>query len=342
MIKVNFDDLLNNSDLSEKIEQAFGRDGLGIILVSNIPGYSKARQQLLPFGRKLSSLPTDVLKKLEHPESKYNVGWSHGREKIGGGKLDILKGSFYANPIKDVPSENPELVRSFPDTLSPNIWPKDSLPEFEQAFKNLGKIIVYVGQYIGRQCDNYIKKQLHPMISPRMEIPPIIEPAVSSDTPRGRLLHYFKVDHKLMEKDDWCKWHKDHGALTGLTSAMFFDANSGQEIQNPDPNCGLWIRTSENMDIKIIIPPDCLAFQIGETSQILSHGLLKATLHCVSPINQPGITRTTYATFMQPNSDSCIDPIFSHENINSSIGVDRYKYPMTFGEFSQITVNQNY
>lgn len=23
---------------------------------------------------------------------------------------------------------------------------------------------------------------------------------------------------------DWCGWHNDHGTLTGLTSAMYFDS----------------------------------------------------------------------------------------------------------------------
>lgn len=143
----------------------------------------------------------------------------------------------------------------------------------------------------------------------------------------------------MREKDDWCKWHKDHGALTGLTRAIFFDEKSGQEIENPDTNCGLWIRNYQHEDVKITIPDDCLAFQIGETSEIMSGGLLKATLHCVSPINRSGISRTTFATFMQPNSDTVIDTVLQN---GSSIDIDRYKAHMTFGEFSQMTVNQNY
>ena len=32
----------------------------------------------------------------------YNVGWSHGKEKLGD-KPDFAKGSFYANPLFDEP-----------------------------------------------------------------------------------------------------------------------------------------------------------------------------------------------------------------------------------------------
>lgn len=31
----------------------------------------------------------------------YQVGWSHGREKLEGDKLDLGKGSFYFNPLTD-------------------------------------------------------------------------------------------------------------------------------------------------------------------------------------------------------------------------------------------------
>jgi hypothetical protein len=180
MIKISFHDLSNASDLTKEIGNAFGPDGLGILFVYDIPGYIEARKQLLNVGLKLAQLPQSSLDKLEDRVSNYNIGWSHGKEKIGGGKFDLLKGSFYANPIKDIPSDNVMLVDKYPDTLSPNIWPTDSLPELEPAFKRLGKIIVHVGKFIGKQCDNYIRHKLD------MNIPPLIEAAVSSDTPKSR------------------------------------------------------------------------------------------------------------------------------------------------------------
>jgi hypothetical protein len=41
-------------------------------------------------------------KALEHEPSMYNVGWSHGKEKLGD-TPDFAKGSFYANPLYDEP-----------------------------------------------------------------------------------------------------------------------------------------------------------------------------------------------------------------------------------------------
>lgn len=44
----------------------------------------------------------DERKKLEHEPSMYNVGWSHGKEKLGD-TPDFAKGSFYGNPLYDEP-----------------------------------------------------------------------------------------------------------------------------------------------------------------------------------------------------------------------------------------------
>lgn len=337
MQTIKFDDLFAEKDLSCEFEKAFGYDGLGIILVCGIPLYEESRKQLLPLGFKLAHLPRNELAKLEHAQSNYSVGWSHGKEKIGGGKADIYKGSFYANPIKDVHTLDEDLIAKYPDTLSANIWPCDSLPTFEESFKKLGKIIVETGRLVGKQCDKYIHSKF-PLS--QQYTSSIIEKAVSADSPKSRLLHYFPINESCeSEFDDWCKWHKDHGALTGLTRAMYFDEISGNEIPNPDPKCGLWVRTLTG-DIKIDIPEDCLAFQIGETSQIMSGGLFRATTHCVSPVKAPGIVRCTFATFMQPDSATSIDPYPCFPG--NETGVERYTSPMTFGEFSRITINQNY
>ena len=344
MITLRFSDLEKGKDLSDDIEKAFGPNGLGILLVNGIPNYEIARRNMLEQSILLADLSSEKLMTLEDRKSNYNIGWSHGKEKIGGGKTDTMKGSFYANPIRDVQTEDIKLIEKFPDTMSPNIWPTDYLPYFESAFKTLGKIVVETGKLVGKQCDNYIFK--------KAKICHIIETAVSSNSPKSRLLHYFSFKDGQFggqfggQFDDWCKWHKDHGSLTGLTRAMFIDEITRKEVENPDPNCGLWVRTSQGIDVKIIIPEDCLAFQIGETSQIMSGGLLNATTHCVCPINVTGIARCTFATFMQPDSETSIDPVFQPQGMEKDegklLGVKRYKRPMTFGEFSNLTINENY
>jgi isopenicillin N synthase-like dioxygenase len=80
---------------------------------------------------------------------------------------------------------------------------------------------------------------------------------------------------------------------------MFFDA-SGVQIPCPDPRAGLYIRTRQNQTLRVAIPSDCTAFQIGETAQIHSGGALLATPHCVRAANAAGVSRATLAVFMEP------------------------------------------
>ncbi|XP_028074093.1 uncharacterized protein LOC114276510 isoform X10 [Camellia sinensis] len=75
-----------NVDLSAKIEEGFGPNGLGILSISDVPEYSSLRQNLLRLAPRLACLPEDVKKELEDPNSRYNFGWSHGKEKLESGK----------------------------------------------------------------------------------------------------------------------------------------------------------------------------------------------------------------------------------------------------------------
>jgi hypothetical protein len=50
---------------------------------------------------------------------------------------------------------------------------------------------------------------------------------------KGRLLYYYPADSEA--EDGWIGWHNDSGFLTALTSAMFFNDETGEVIKNPDP-----------------------------------------------------------------------------------------------------------
>jgi isopenicillin N synthase-like dioxygenase len=55
---------------------------------------------------------------------------------------------------------------------------------------------------------------------------------------------------------------------------------------------------------RIAIPPQMLAFQIGESAHIKTGGYLEATPHCVvrsSEIAGKNISRNTFALFMEPD-----------------------------------------
>ena len=230
-------------DLSASIKTAFGADGLGIIVVSGVPNFVELRGKLLPLARKFAELPEDVKLKYEHPESHYNFGWSHGKETLAG-KPDLAKGSFYANPLYDQPFDDPELIKKFPSFCAPNLWPTEAMPEFEPAFKNLGKLVCETGFLVAKHCDDYVSS-----VYPKYQKDRLYNIISASRTAKARLLHYFPMTVEQSEAagtvdvdGSWCGWHNDHGSLTGLCSAMYFN-EKGEEIPNPDPNSGLYIRS---------------------------------------------------------------------------------------------------
>ena len=88
---------------------------------------------------------------------------------------------------------------------------------------------------------------------------------------------------------------------------MFFDDDTGEIIENPDPMGGLWIVDRKGGNKKVNIPPDDMAVQCGECLrellsikllstlsiltffllEIISGGLLVATPHCVRASRAP-------------------------------------------------------
>lgn len=343
---IDYDDLISsssesgtNESLLKKIGQGFGNDSdaLGIIIVSNIPNFQVLRSKLLHLSHKLATCtPKDVLDDLTIQSANYQVGWSHGQEKVqGDDKFDTSKGSFYANPLSDnvldhvlqrdfaeskqnehtddVISKKKEeylrVAKQNPALYASNVWPK-TLPELETSFKEMGLLIHSVGQIIAKLCDDYVKSLCDDYESGKMKTT-----IANSMCCKGRLLHYFPTDAKSAEKlneknhsdssediafSDWCGWHNDHGSLTGLVPAIYIDSKTGNEVRVSDPKAGLYIKSRKGKLFQVKIPTDCLAFQIGETAQIHTGGLLQATPHAVRGCNQEGVSREAFAVFMEP------------------------------------------
>ncbi|KAI8836140.1 hypothetical protein BC829DRAFT_405877 [Chytridium lagenaria] len=288
-----------DSNLSSKIASGFGNnpDCLGIIVVSDLPGFVEKRLRLLRLASVFAALPEDV--KGKHA--------SHGKERIEG-SLDFAKGSYYNNPVYDeTPSSDEGYAEKFPAYGFSNVWPKE-LPELKEAYMDLGSYIVDVGLKLARHCDAYITSNT--------SHPAFLESAIKdSITVKARLLHYFPVAEKSTDESkigSWCGLHVDHGMLTGLTSAMYvkdtdptyteINISSLPAAEKGDlESSGLYIQSRGGEFIKVNIPRDCLAFQIGESSQVASGGLLVATPHLVKSGGAKEVSRNTFAVFMQPN-----------------------------------------
>eukprot|EP01083_Nonionella_stella_P205110 747235_1 len=270
-----------------------------------------------------------------------------------------------------------KLAKDNPAFYHPNVWPDDDtfgLPELRSTLKEMGMLIRDIGMLVGKSADQYVVSQCPGYTSGKLET--IIRTSLCA---KARLLHYFPTDEDattvaaatatatMDEKKEptdfdfssWCGWHNDHCSMTGLVPAIYINAK-GEETVCPDPDAGLYIKSRKGNLIHVKIPSDSLAFQIGETTQIHTGGILQATPHAVRGCNPnmtgcKGLSRESFAVFMEPEycgdmiipDGKCIEDAQNRDaeqhlprtvrNLRS-----RWSPGMNFGEFSQKTFEAFY
>lgn len=75
------------------------------------------------------------------------------------------------------------------------------------------------------------------------------------------------------------------------------------------PKSGLHVKNNEGYKVKVIIPEDCLALQVGAVLEAATGGWLKAHRHFVNvDSSMMGVSRETFALFMQPDIDQIVGP----------------------------------
>jgi hypothetical protein len=206
------------------------------------------------------------------------------------------------------------------------------------------RLIIDVAVLVARACDRFAEKEIPGYVAGYLE-----KVVKTSQTTKARLLHYYPMSDEAMaagakDEDNWCAVHKDHGCLTGLTSAMFVDEtavdpkvpNLGENIPgslptleemaaSPDPAAGLWIKDRKGSPVQVKIPRDCIAFQTGEALERITRGKFKAVEHSVRGAYAKGVARNTLAVFTQPNLEDEVD-------------LDQH---ITFGEFARGIIAKN-
>ncbi|KAG5915118.1 hypothetical protein E4U42_000146 [Claviceps africana] len=248
-VTVSLKDLTNGSVPLQTLQEAFGPDSLGILVVRDVPReFAELRRRVLSYASYLGNLPQEELEKLENFQAKYLTGWSRGKETLANGRPDTLKGSYYANcafytdPSLECAVPTPDFSpETFPEYLSANVWPSERLlPGFKAAVTDLCRLMIDVAVLVARACDRFAEQDMEDY--PRGYLEKVVG---TSSTSKARLLHYFpretpknrartgsegQEEEPEQEEegfeDDWCATHLDHGCLTGLTSAMFVDETS--------------------------------------------------------------------------------------------------------------------
>jgi isopenicillin N synthase-like dioxygenase len=324
LVIVDYQDVKDTSSsssllLQAALEQAFGPLGCGILGISNVPTFEQAKNDLLPLAHRLAHLPPSELTALEDPTSFYNAGWSHGKEQLKPNQPDYAKGSFYFNPLLDVPGAEDDRI-TYPASYPCNKWPSSSLPELEPAAKHMGKLMKQVAVDLSQHIDAYAHSK-NPSYSPTT----LYDALVNTEKAKGRLLYYFPLPQSSTEEesttqdnddthgvttkrsnateDSWIGWHNDSGFLTALAGDLYVHGTTGKALDPTDipPEAGLYVMEKQNNEVlKIELPPHCMAIQMGECTQILTGGALVATPHCVRGASSSDIpiARASLACFI--------------------------------------------
>jgi isopenicillin N synthase-like dioxygenase len=365
----------SSSPLPQHIESAFGPHGLGIIAIRHVPGLEQAKQDLFPMAHTLAHLPNDYLEEhLTDEASLYNVGWSRGKEMLNGGQPDHSKGSFYYCPTSDTPGSHEERTK-YPLSYPTNKWlppPQHDqeivLPGFELAAKRLGTLLKEVVVHLARHLDAYCEERVSGYPANTLH-------DALQDTPKvkARLLYYYPQKHETTTDAattaPWIGWHHDSGFLTALAGEWYVNDHTGNvitDLEHVPPGAGLYVATTSNggtiEEHHIVLPPDCMAVQIGECTQIISGGVLVATPHAVisgvpsttaTSINDVAVARISLACFVDtpPSYRLSPPPGCTRQEIAKASHPDPRVPPlskrwtsnnMTFGDFLRDTFAMYY
>ena len=267
-------DIISYHDLitPEKSKLAFQRMesallSKGIAGVRDIPEFEKTAKTYINAARKFSAQDEAVkLRYAPERDAGKREGYELGAERFlntrGEWQVDDQKASFYA---------------AIPDD-DRNVWPTEM--DLKTAYVALGDLIFNTGKLVLKalKVDESLGIQHKQLDS------------------YGRMLHYHKKGAATNDNPDWCGAHFDHGILTGLLPAYYFQ--NGVEVEEP-AEAGLYIiPTNQNQFEKIHAhDKSILLFQVGEFGQLASNDRIRATKHIVKK-SKSGIERFTFALFI--------------------------------------------
>ncbi|KAL4506983.1 hypothetical protein ABPG72_001404 [Tetrahymena utriculariae] len=339
-----------NLDLNERIKTAFGPEGTGICTIKNVPNYKRARQNLLHLSYQLANLPQEEKAKLDRPEIKWSRGWQESKEHFGN-KTDKLKSAFIALPLRE---EQTNLTQTQQQVLgdaasklyqSGNVWPDGPLPVFKPHFKLLSNIMVDTSFLLAKHIDKYVSQV---MTSYKRDT--LYNLIKSNKDHVGRLNYYKSSNEPITREDDWNSWHTDYSALSALTSAIYM-THDGYPVTFDDRKTGLFFKNRWGEKEHINADKDSIIFQIGESMQILSGGVLEATPYCVSRSKKSqdlGLNRATFQLYLVPPPEyklftpSGIDERFAYGRQIDQVPhiTKRWNQGIPFATFQQKTIQE--
>jgi isopenicillin N synthase-like dioxygenase len=339
LIKIDYKLLVDlGSNLTEKIGQAFGKDGLGLIAITNVPGYPEVRKNILKQGFKMANLEQDRLNQLEKPETRYSLGWQKGKSYFNG-KWEAMTASFYARVLgEQIDHSDPDMREKYT-----NIWPEENeLPEFRDNYLEMGRLLTHCTENLLFHLDKYTATN-YPDIYPDSYL---YNKLKAKNDVISRLIMYYPAKtydedkYGKESKDNWCGWHRDFGVLTGLAHPVYFKEN-GDTV--PGLKSGLLVKDRNDQLHDIQFDENDIIIQSGDISFIMTGGSVISTPHCVKVTDDipKDVYRITFVNFYEPNYEEVIDipkgidkeGIYEKDPLGMEFMLTKFKEPCTYQTF---------
>jgi isopenicillin N synthase-like dioxygenase len=335
LVRIDYNDLFNfNTDLSDKISQAFGIDGFGLIAVKNIPNYPEVRKKILNQGFTMANYDQDYLQTLERPDSIYSIGWQKGKTYFSG-VWESMTGAFCARIGGDV------MIHSDIDMQKRymNVWPEEQrLPGFKEDILGIGELLTHCTENLLYHIDKYTQKSI-----PGYKEKNLYNRLKARNETIARLIMYYPAKtfneqkYGKDSKDNWCTWHRDFGVLTALTHPIYYkeDGTTVSGLKS-----GLIIRDRKNMLHDVLFDEDEIVIQSGDTAFIETGGCIISTPHCVKITDDipRDVFRVTLANFYDPCYEEVInlpeginqDKIYERDPLGMEFMLTKFREPCTY------------
>nr|VFK13996.1 MAG: hypothetical protein BECKLFY1418C_GA0070996_100524 [Candidatus Kentron sp. LFY] len=322
-VRIDFNTLIsteNEVDSSDIIENAFGLDGFGGIIVTNVPNFRKIREKALSNIYNLSQEPKEVLAAITKSDlsTLHEVGWHERKMNSAFGKSSKKFVSFFSRyPVETVIfPQDPCFEKE-----NENIWPM-TIPRFKEDLIKLNMLLTpallgllrHFDKHLSGKIDNYKQDKF-------------TDSFFDHYGHQNRLIAYSPLDEFESDIEDqynWDNWHTDFGLMGTVTHPIYFTKQG--EIYELD-STAYSLKDRHGQEHEGVFSEDEFMITAGDAMFIESAGYIPATPHTVeiSPEIPRNIYRTQSVSFFEPQMNYRMD-IPTGESFEEIIERDPSKY----------------
>lgn len=210
IVRLTMDELTSRKiDLTEKMDKAFGKNGLGIITVK-LKNFDKIKENHILNFIDFFKLPEEEKKKCI-TKSKDPVGWVPNPGSSYS-KLDQEYTNQYF--LSRYPNESVGSSDRAIEEINKNLWP-EKIPNFKTDFNVLMKTCTRPIVETLYWLEQYLRK-LNPGVNYDM-----YDKMKDNHNSSGTTLIY--LPKNTVSEADWNSWHSDSGLLTILNYPFYYD-----------------------------------------------------------------------------------------------------------------------